>query len=139
MLLYRYQDELGREEVIESNLTESMIECINNEIVLRSITDQSSLFQVIITNIINIINIFSLISYIQWLRGTFYYVRVHKQPSHYHIAFNPSVNAHQHHVENNKENENYNQTELHSFINTQLQTLLSQYIHQLHCHRIFLH
>ena len=45
----RYQEELGREETIESNLTESIIECINNEIVLRSITDQSSLFQVLIT------------------------------------------------------------------------------------------
>ena len=31
---------------IESNLTECITECINNEIVLHSVTDSASLFQV---------------------------------------------------------------------------------------------
>lgn len=57
----RYREELGREEVIESNLTESIIECINNEIVLRSITDQSSLFQVVLMIMIMIMIIAKII------------------------------------------------------------------------------
>ena len=44
----RYQSEVAEQEFIESNLTENMIECINNEIVLRSIPNRTSLFQVLI-------------------------------------------------------------------------------------------
>lgn len=46
LIMERYQEIEGIHEVIESNLTENIIECINNEIVLRSITDSVSLFQV---------------------------------------------------------------------------------------------
>ena len=54
-MICRYQETEGIHEVIESNLTESIIECINNEIVLRSITDNQSLFQVLSNTIIIII------------------------------------------------------------------------------------
>ena len=42
----RYSDPEETHVVVESNLTESITECINNEIVLRSVTDAAALFQV---------------------------------------------------------------------------------------------
>lgn len=42
----RYSDTTEAHMTIESNLTECIIECINNEIVLHSVTDSASLFQV---------------------------------------------------------------------------------------------
>lgn len=50
-MFHRYQEIEGTHEVIESNLTESVIECVNNEIVLHSITDNESLFQVHLSSI----------------------------------------------------------------------------------------
>lgn len=72
------------------------MECINNEIVLRSITNQQTLFQ--------------------WLAGTYYYIRVHKNPRHYHIVPNPQLKSIQ---------------ETHEYIDKQLQELLVHYINLL--------
>ncbi|KNB41714.1 ATP-dependent DNA helicase [Blastocystis sp. subtype 4] len=87
----KYQEIEGTHEVIESNLTE----------MLHSITDNESLFQ--------------------WLKGTFYYIRVHKNPSHYHIVVNQS------------------QSNPHAYIDTQLESLLSYYITQLQSNGSFQH
>ena len=92
----RYQNESEILGCIESNLTENIIECINNEIVLRSITNQKTLFQ--------------------WLAGTFYYVRVHKNPRHYHIVPSPTPQSIQ---------------QTHEYIDKQLQELLVHYIRLL--------
>ena len=45
-LTRRYASETEPQETIESHLTDRIVECINNEIVLRSITDAASLFRV---------------------------------------------------------------------------------------------
>lgn len=99
MLSHRYNREYDNHPNIESNLTECLTECINNEIVLRSITNATGLFQ--------------------WIKGTFYYIRVHKNPQHYHIVPNP---------------DRITAAQQHEYIDEQLQILLNHYITQLKDH-----
>ena len=50
------------------------------------------------------------------MKGTFYYIRVHKNPTHYHIIPDPSLTT---------------VADQHAFIDTQLQDLLLRYVQQL--------
>lgn len=102
----RYSDAAETHAVVESNLTASITECINNEIVLRSVTDAATLFQVGAGRARKH----------QWMKGTFFYIRVHKNPQHYHIVPDPSLTA---------------VPAQHAFIDAQLREMLLGYVTQL--------
>lgn len=102
----RYSFSEETQVVVESNLTASITECINNEIVLRSVTDAAALFQVGVARGREA----------KWMKGTFFYIRVHKNPQHYHIVPDPALTA---------------VVAQHAFIDAQLREMLLGYVTQL--------